>query len=225
MREIKLRWTPRVKGAEQRVYRGTTPFDINSTPAILDTLSPEANDYIDTSALEGVIYYYAIGVYFESGIEILTPTKTVVPSGTIVEPPVEIGPANVFKFNLSSGSNFSISSGNSGTPPCETEVFNASGGNISVSSGQFTVPAQLNGWYAWLHAQQEYISSADQSTRFVSSLGTLSGMNTSGLVSQQLFMHRFVTGETIYASVTAFSAATVSASTLTHISGHIMEAI
>lgn len=64
---VLLKWTPRVFADEQRLYRDTSPFDINSLPTPLVVLTPSISEYTDTTAnVDFETYYYAIGTVVDS---------------------------------------------------------------------------------------------------------------------------------------------------------------
>lgn len=59
---INVKWSPRTIGTAQNIYRSTEPFGPDSLPAVLAELPATDMDYEDSTAVEGVLYYYAIEV-------------------------------------------------------------------------------------------------------------------------------------------------------------------
>lgn len=55
-----------------RVYRSLTPIDPEAPPAPLASLGPNVTNYQDSTALEGVTYYYRVSAY-KSGVEVFSP--------------------------------------------------------------------------------------------------------------------------------------------------------
>jgi len=55
-----------------KVYRATTPLDVNNLPAALATLAGSATSYADTTAVRNTVYYYAVG-HVRAGNELLSP--------------------------------------------------------------------------------------------------------------------------------------------------------
>lgn len=54
---LKLKWTPRVLGDVQRVYRSQTPFAADALPAMLAEIPANANEFTDETAPAGDVYY------------------------------------------------------------------------------------------------------------------------------------------------------------------------
>lgn len=54
---VKLKWTPRVLGDAQRIYRSQTPFAADALPAMLAEIPAGANEYTDETAPAGDLYY------------------------------------------------------------------------------------------------------------------------------------------------------------------------
>jgi len=59
---VRLRWSPRVMGDSQKVYRSTAPLKSDALPAPLAVLGATVSKYDDATALAGILYYYAVSV-------------------------------------------------------------------------------------------------------------------------------------------------------------------
>lgn len=55
-----------------KIYRATTPLDVNSLPAALATIAGSATSYADTTAVRNTTYYYAVG-HVRGANELLSP--------------------------------------------------------------------------------------------------------------------------------------------------------
>lgn len=55
-----------------KVYRTTTPMDVNNLPAALATIAGSATSYTDTTAVRNTLYYYAVG-HVRGGNELVSP--------------------------------------------------------------------------------------------------------------------------------------------------------
>lgn len=70
---ISLTWTDACSFEEGfRIYRSTSPMDVNSLPAPLDTLPPNTTSYVDSATTAGVTYYYRVSAYCDSGNSVST---------------------------------------------------------------------------------------------------------------------------------------------------------
>ena len=83
---INLKWSPRVVGDSQKVYRSESQFDVDSLPSVLATVGAADIDYADTTAAAGVVYYYAVSTVLGSR-EVLSPLAKVVATGAAAPEP------------------------------------------------------------------------------------------------------------------------------------------
>lgn len=75
---LKLSWmNPNTAATAIRIYRKDTTFDSSSLPTPLAEIGPLETSYIDTTAIEGNTYYYAIGTV-NAVDEVFTATQKIV---------------------------------------------------------------------------------------------------------------------------------------------------
>lgn len=90
---INLKWSPRVIGDSQKVYRSESPFNVDSLPSVLATVGASDIDYADTTETAGLAYYYAISTVLGSR-EVLSQVINITASGEAVDAPWS--PAELF---------------------------------------------------------------------------------------------------------------------------------
>lgn len=83
---IRITWSdpngPLTQEDEVRIYRDTAPFDAESLPAVLATLTADVETYDDTTAVANTSYWYAVS-FVKDGREVVTLTSLVFVEGTL----------------------------------------------------------------------------------------------------------------------------------------------
>lgn len=59
---IRLRWSPRVTGDSQSIYRSESIFDADSLPVALVSVDADVSFYEDTTTEQGKTYFYAVSI-------------------------------------------------------------------------------------------------------------------------------------------------------------------
>lgn len=159
MTEINLRWSPRFVPDEQRLYRSTSPIDIESLPTALATLTADAVDYEDSDVTTGVTYYYVLAsVVGDPERVAFTRQITVTASGVAVggggdpgDPGGDVGDAVFLQYFVPS--DYSASGNNK--PPF-TALGSDDGALFDTSGIRYVVGAAENGKFA--HMVHSFLS-------------------------------------------------------------------
>lgn len=154
---IRITWTdpngPLTQEEEVRVYRSTTPFDINTLPSVLATLPTNTLIYDDVTAAPDTSYYYAIGFVKDTrlrlaytGLLFIFGAATLNSAATFGEGEVSAAAIGIQGILLNSTAIFFAGSLETAPIITGTAVFNSNAvfpaGAVSTSS--FTPPVTLS---------------------------------------------------------------------------------
>jgi hypothetical protein len=108
MATVRLTWTDPNSGAAQedeiRIYRATSAFDATTLPAVLATLPADTLTYDDTTAVDGLSYWYAVAAEKDGALAISFTGEVEV--GTSYSPVAEPDPSAAMLAEYSAASEY-----------------------------------------------------------------------------------------------------------------------